>query len=173
MTSPKAPLLSRMNTLKQADFEECLTDEQRGALEKIQTHREAEEPYINLHGPPYAGKTFLCWSLHDRGWAYYQALPNRVSETKVIYDHGAPERMATRRLRNNVELNGVACAVYVTEKPAEEVHPRVELSPSATHYETVASNWDQLGLDTDAAPTRSSGFTQTSSNHGDKHNERR
>lgn len=168
MTSPEAPLLTRTNTLKQADFEACLTTVQQDALQAIQDHREAGEPYINLHGPPEAGKTFLCWALQDAGWAYYQALPDRVTETTVIYDHGSPDKRATRRLRNKAELSGVACAVYVTRTAAEEVYPRVELAPAAAHYESVAETWDRLGLDPDAAPTQSSGSSTPSPNNGDQ-----
>lgn len=171
MTSPEASILSRMNTLKQADFHVCLTDDQRDALETIQAHREAGEPFINLHGPPNSGKTFLCWALHDHGWAYYQALPDDVSEATVVYDHGLPDRMATRQLRNNVDLSGVECAVYVTQKPAEEVYPRVELAPSAVHYETVADNWERLGLSPDAVQTQSSGSTSPTTNTGVNFNE--
>jgi len=164
VTSPESPILSRMNTLKQTDFDKHLTDAQREALASIYDHRETGEPFINLHGPPEAGKTFLCWALHDDEWDYYQALPDRVAETTVIYDHGSPDKQATRRLRNKAELSGVACAVYVTRKAAEEVYPRVELAPEAAHYERVAENWDQLGLSPDAVPTPASGSSPSQPN---------
>lgn len=168
MTSPNAPLLTRMNTLKQAEFSECLTDTQSDALDAIQDYREGGEPYVNVYGPPEAGKTFLCWALQETGWAYYQALPDRVTETTVIFDHGSPEKQATRQLRNKAEMNGVACAVYVTRKAAEEVYPRVELTPPATHYEKIAENWNRLGLNPEAAPSETSERSLSSPNNGDR-----
>jgi len=152
MTSPEAPLITQSNTLKQVEFEAHLTDAQRAALTAIKNHRDAGEVYINLYGPKDAGKTFLCWALHEDGWEYHQAFPDRVTNPAVIYDHGSPERRATRQLRNNVELQGVACVVYVTRTPAEEVYPRVQLSPSTTHYKTVVETWENLGLDPADAP---------------------
>jgi len=164
MTSPEATLLTRSNTLKRAEFAECLTDAQQEALTAIKDHREAGEVYINLHGPKNAGKTFLCWTLQDEGWEYHQAFPDRVTNPAVIYDHGDPERAATRQLRNNVELRGVACVVYVTRHPAEEVYPRVKLSPSTSHYETVVDTWERLGLDPTDAPGYSRINTGTTDN---------
>jgi len=154
MTSPEAPLLRQLNTLKQVDtYTEYLTEEQRDVFETIRSYRENGEPYINLHGPKSAGKTFICWALQEGDWAYHQALPDRVNNPAVIYDHGEYERMATRSLRNNVEMNGVACVLYVTRKVAEEIYPRIEFNPSTAHYKAIANNWDQLGLDPEGAPT--------------------
>jgi hypothetical protein len=143
-----------MNALKQVeDFNTYLTEDQQDAVSAIKSHRDRGEPYINLHGPKDAGKTFLCWALQADGWDYHQALPDRVSNPAVTYDHGKYNRMATRRLRNNVEMNGVACVVYVTRKAAEEIYPRVELAPATAHYQAVARNWRELGLKPEEAPS--------------------
>lgn len=143
-----------MNTLKEAASEELLTDAQEQALMEIKGHREDETRFINLHGPRYAGKTFLCWVLHQTtDWIYYQALTDNPDTPTVIYDHGDPERRATRKLRNHASINGIATAIYVTRRPADEVYPRVELQPDDSHYEQVANNWEDLGLDTDSAPS--------------------
>jgi len=169
MASPEAPLLQRLNTLKQIQHQKYLTESQQEALETIKQHRDNGEIYINLYGPKGAGKTFLCWALQTNGWTYHQTFHNRVNNPAVIYDHGSRERRATRELRNNVELNGVACVVYVTRKPAEEVYPRVELTPSAPHYETVAATWEELGLNTEDAPAILNGQSETYQNNtGDK-----
>ena len=154
MSSPEAPLLQRMNALKEAVDESLLTPAQQEAREEIVEHREDGTPFINLHGPRHAGKTFLCWILQDVSeWVYYQAIPNDPDTPTVIYDHGDPNRRATRNLRNHASINGLATVVYVTERPAEEVYPRVELRPDDSHYEQVASTWEDLGIDTSNAPT--------------------
>jgi len=154
MTSPEAPLLQRMNALKEAVDESLLTPAQQEVHEEIIEHREDGAPFINLHGPRHAGKTFLCWVLQDVSeWVYYQAVPNDPDAPTVIYDHGDPSRRATRTLRNHASINGLATVVYVTDRPAEEVYPRVELRPDDSHYEQVASTWEDLGIDTNNAPT--------------------
>jgi hypothetical protein len=164
MTSPEAPLLTQMNALKQINFHEYLTDAQQTSLDAIHDHRDAGEPYINLYGPPKAGKTFLCWALQSEGWTYHQAIPERVNNPTAIYDHGKPDQRATRELRNNAELNGIACVLYVTRKEAEEVFPRVELAPTTAHYEAVAANWEKVGLDPEDAPTQSQSDSTTGEN---------
>jgi hypothetical protein len=154
MTSPEAPLLKRSNVLKEAASDELLTGPQEQALEAIREHRNDNARFINLYGPRQSGKTFLCWVLQQSGtWEYHQANPDSVSSATVIYDHGEADRMATRRLRNHATINGVASVVYVTEKPAEELYPRIELEPSSDHYATIEDNWDSLGLDSSNAPT--------------------
>jgi hypothetical protein len=154
MSSPEAPLLRQTNTLKQAADESLLTDAQEGALDAIQQHRDDGAQFINLHGPRHSGKTFLCWVLHlSEGWDYYQTGSKGVDEPTVIYDHGDPERRATRQLRNQASIQGLATVVYVTESPAAELYPRVELRPGDQHYQQVADNWEELNLDTSTAPT--------------------
>lgn len=154
MTSPNAELLQRMNTLKDAATDTLLTDAQVQALDTIEDYRSNSEPYINLYGPPDVGKTFLCWILQqDSDWTYYQALPDSPDSPAVIYDHADPERRATRQLRSHATINGLSTVVYVTNRPADEVYPRVELQPSDAHYDTITANWEQLGLNTHAAPT--------------------
>ena len=154
MTSPEAPLLQRMNVLKEAVDESLLTPAQQEVREEIIEHREDGTPFINLHGPRHAGKTFLCWVLQDMSeWSYNQAVSNDPDTPTVIYDHGDPDRRATRTLRNHASINGLATVVYVTERPAEELYPRVELRPDESHYEQVASTWEDLGIDTSNAPT--------------------
>lgn len=154
MTSPNAPLLKRSNRLKQAASTDRLTDAQQSALQEIRDHREDGERFINLHGPQESGKTFLCWVLHnEENWEYHQAIPDSVSQPAAIYDHGKADRMHTRRLRNQATINGVACVVYVTEKPAEEVYPRVNLEVGSSHYTTIQENWDELGLGSSNAPS--------------------
>lgn len=150
MTSPESELLTRMNTLKQVDATEHLTSAQKGVLEEIKKHRQNGETFINLHGPRDSGKTFLCWALREHGWDYQQAHFERVTEpdvTAVIYDHGETTRSTTRKLRNNVDLSGLSNVVYVTKTPAKEVYPRVHLSPDEQHYQTIAANWETLGID--------------------------
>jgi hypothetical protein len=154
MTSPEAPLLRQMNVLKEAADESLLTDAQEDAYDAILQHREDGARFINLHGSRHAGKTFLCWVLHlSEGWAYYQTGSKSVDTPTVIYDHGEPERRATRQLRNRARINGLATIVYVTEHPADELYPRVELRPGDEHYQQIADTWDDLGLDTENAPT--------------------
>lgn len=154
MTSPKATLLTRTNTLKDAAAEDLLTDAQQQAFDEIQAHREDGAHFINLHGPRYAGKTFLCWVLHQTpAWVYYQAMHDNPDTPTVIFDHGDPKRRATRKLRNHTSIHGLATILYVTRRPADELYPRVELNPDDRHYDQVASNWDTLGLDTTNAPT--------------------
>lgn len=153
MTSPKAPLLQQMNKLKEVASEELLTNAQKEAISKITEHKKDDARFINLHGPQYAGKTFLCWVLaRSRDWVYYQALPDNPDTPTVIYDHGEQERRSTRKLRNHASINGLATTIYVTRRPADEVYPRVELQPDDSHYEKVAENWDDLGLDVNVAP---------------------
>jgi GTPase SAR1 family protein len=156
MTSPEADLLKQMNTLKQVDIRQHLTSAQKGALEEIRQHRENGEPFINLYGPRNSGKTFLCWALREHGWKYQQAHFQRVTEpdvTAVVYDHGKPDRSTTRQLRNNVDLSGLSNVVYVTKSPAKEVYPRVHLSVDEQHHQSIAANWDTLGLDTATLPS--------------------
>ncbi len=147
MNSPEAPLLKRMNRLKENVDESLLTPAQIEALEKIIEHRKDGAQFINLHGPRDAGKTFLCWALQQKDeWEYYQALPDDPTSPAVIYDHGSPERRTTRKLRNHVSITGVATVVYVTERPANELYPRVEFRPEDSHYEMVESTWERLGI---------------------------
>lgn len=154
MTSPNATLLKQMNTIKQAASAELLTDAQEDVLAAIKDHREDNAQFINLHGPQHAGKTFLCWVLQqDSDWTYDQALPDNADTPTTIYDHGNPNRRATRKLRNHASINGLATVVYVTDRPAEEVYPRVELDPTDDHYSEIAANWTDLGLDTETAPS--------------------
>lgn len=154
MTSPEAPLLQRMNALKQAASPELLTEAQSAALDEICEHRGDDARFINLHGPQDAGKTFLCWVLHQtEGWEYYSQMPDSADEPVVIYDHGGADRMGTRQLRTHASINGLATVVYVTKTPAEEVYPRVELDPAENHYDTIQSNWESLGLSPEHAPT--------------------
>lgn len=153
MNSPEATLLQQMNVLKNAVDESLLTSAQEEALQAIMDHREDGAPFINLNGHKHAGKTFLCWVLEEVSeWTYYQAFPNHPDTPTVIYDHGDPERRSTRRLRNHASINGLATVVYVTNRPAEELYPRVELRPGDSHYEQVAGTWEDLGLDPDKAP---------------------
>jgi len=154
MTSPEAPLLNRMNELKQAASPELLTEAQADALAEIRDHREDDAKFINLHGPPDAGKTFLCWVLQQtEGWTYYSQMPDSADDPVVIYDHGDADRMGTRQLRTHASINGLATVVYVTQTPAEEVYPRVELNPADNHYNMIQSNWESLGLSPAHAPT--------------------
>jgi hypothetical protein len=154
MTSPEAPLLQQMNVLKEAADESLLTDAQREARDAILQHRRDDARFINLHGPRHAGKTFLCWVLHtSEGWGYYQSGSNDVDTPTVICDHGEPERRATRQLRNRASINGLATVVYVTKRPADELYPRVELRPGDDHYQQITDTWQELGLDTETAPT--------------------
>jgi len=147
MTSPESALLKQMNKLKEVASEDLLTEEQHGAINQIRQHREQDVRFINLYGSKDAGKTFLCWVLQrSEGWKYYPNMPEKADEPVVIYDHSDPDRMATRRLRNHANINGLATVVYVTETPAEELHPRVELSPSDSHYERIQSNWESMEL---------------------------
>lgn len=151
MTTPDAQLLTRMNTLKQLNHEKYLTTSQEEALDEILDSREDGEPFINLHGSKMVGKTFLCWALREHGWTYRHAPPRKVTDpdvTAVIYDHGSPQRRATRQLRNSVDLSGLSNAVYVTRTPAEELYPRVELSADEDEYRTIANNWETVGIDT-------------------------
>lgn len=153
MNSPKAPLLKRMNVLKKVADESLLTPAQEEARQAITDHQSDGASFINLHGPRHAGKTFLSWVLRDgTEGVYYQALPNNPDGPTVIYDHGEPERRATRQLRNHASIHQLETVVYVTERPAEELYPRVELRPGDTHYDLVAERWEELGLKTDAAP---------------------
>jgi hypothetical protein len=136
-----------MNRLKDALDEPMLTPAQKDVRETIIEYREDGEPFINLHGPRNAGKTFLSWILREeQGWGYYQAYPKDPSTPTVIYDHGGSDREATRKLRNQAAIHGLATVVYVTEKPAREIFPRVELRPDDRHYETVSDTWDSLGI---------------------------
>ena len=154
MTSPETPLLRQMNVLKDTADESLLTDAQRDARDAILQHRQDDARFINLHGPRHAGKTFLCWVLHlSEGWGYYQTGSNDADTPTVIYDHGEPERRATRQLRNRASINGLATVVYVTKRPADELYPRVELRPGDDHYQQVTDTWQELGLDTETAPT--------------------
>jgi len=154
MTSPNAPLLRRMNALKDAVAVDQFSTAQREAMDQIQEHRDEDARFINLYGPKEAGKTFLCWAMQkSEGWEYHPQMPDSADEPVVIYDHGDADRMATRKLRTHASINGLATVVYVTNKPAEEVFPRVELAPEEEHYETVQSNWESLGLPVDQAPT--------------------
>lgn len=154
MTSPSAPSLQRMNKLKRAVSEEYITPEQQRALKEILNYRQKREPYINFHAPSNAGKTFLAWVLSSkRGWGYYQSFPDEVSETVAIFDHGKCDRNSTRNLRRRSRLNGLATVLYITNKPATEVYPRVTLDSSTEDYSTMKSNWKKLGLDTTQAPT--------------------
>lgn len=147
MTSPDAPLLRQMNRVKEALDKSMLTPAQQDVREAIIEHREDSEPFINLHGPQNAGKTFLCWILREeQDWGYYQAFPSDPTNPTVIYDHGKSDRESTRKLRNHASIQGLATVVYVTEKPANEIYPRVELRPDNSHYEMVASTWNSLGI---------------------------
>jgi hypothetical protein len=153
MISPESPLLQQMNRLKDAASEAMLTDAQQEAFSEIKQHREDEARFINLHGPRYAGKTFLCWILSQSSdWYYNQAIADNPDTPTVVYDHGDPERRTTRQLRNHASIHGLATTVYVTRRPADELYPRVELKPGDEHYEQVAKNWEELGLNTDTAP---------------------
>ena len=126
-----------------------LTDVQQQALDQIQRYRRQEHQFINLYGPKDAGKTFLCWILQQNGmWEYYQALPERPRSPDVIYDHGNTRRQATRKLRNHATIHGLGTVLYVTRSPADELYPRVELSPEERHYKDVISRWKQLDLPT-------------------------
>jgi replication-associated recombination protein RarA len=154
VTSPSAPALQRANKIKQAVTEELLTADQQRAIDAILEHRENREQYINLYGPSNTGKSFLAWVLSEQhGWGYYQSLAEDVGETVAIFDHGKPDRDSTRDLRRHSRLTGLATILYITNKPATEVYPRVTLDPSAEHYNTIESNWETIGLNTNQAPT--------------------
>lgn len=154
MTSPSAPVLQRANKIKQAVTEELLTADQQRALDTILEHRKNREKYINLYGPSNAGKTFLAWVLSEQHrWGYYQSFAEDVGETVAIFDHGKPDRDSTRDLRRQSRLSGLATVLYITNKPATEVYPRVTLDPSAEHYNTIESNWATIDLNTNQAPT--------------------
>lgn len=154
MTSPDAPLLRRMNALKHAVAVERLSTAQRQALNQIQKHRDEDNRFINLYGPENAGKTYLCWVLQKlEEWEYHPQMPDAANERVVIYDHGDADRMATRDLRTHASINGLATVVYVTQRPAEEVFPKVKLVPEEDHYGTIQSNWKSMGLPIKCAPT--------------------
>lgn len=143
-----------MNTLKESINSDFLTDAQQEAYERVEMYREEGHPRINLHGPRAAGKTYLCWVLAASAiWSYYPVMPGRARSPHVIYDHGTIERMSQRQFRNNIQINSISNAVYVTEKPADEIHPQVGLNPGEDHYEQIAQVWNELGLDPDNAPS--------------------
>jgi hypothetical protein len=143
-----------MNALKDAAEVDQLSIAQQEAIDQILEHRDDDARFINLYGPKKAGKTFLCWALQEsEGWEYHPQMPDTADEPVVIYDHGDANRMTTRKLRTHASINGLATVVYVTQKPAEEVFPRVELAPEEDHYATVQSNWESLGLPVEHAPS--------------------
>lgn len=149
MNSPEAPKLRRMNELKRTLSVDFLTDAQQEAMKEIMDHRSDNARFINLYGGKEVGKTYLSWVLQKtEEWKYYPQLPESAENPVVIYDHADPDRMATRNLRNHASINGIATVLYVTNKPAVEVFPRVELDPSDDHYETIKSNWESLELPT-------------------------
>lgn len=153
MTSPDSPLLQRVNTLKQAASYDLLTDAQQHVYDEIEAYRHEGKPRINLYGGSNVGKTFLCWVLHcQEPWRYYPRMVDRVDSPTVIYDHSSAEREATRKFRTNIKTNSIRTALYVTQVPAAEIYPRIELDPQQDHFEALQETWVDLGLDSDQAP---------------------
>jgi len=145
MTSPKAELLCDSNLIKNNLSEDLLTSEQRRVYAEIKNSVRAGERRINLTGPPGVGKTVICWVLAaQEDWQYLSDMEMDPDHRSVIYDHGSPKRKATRRIRAKMDLHNISRVIYVTREPAEELYPRVTLSPGPDHADKIEQSLDEI-----------------------------
>lgn len=134
MTSREGPAKSSMIAEQQTRQQEAtfsvLSPEQKNVLDTIESYKNSRTRLVNVHGPSGAGKTFLGWTLacdYDT-WSYRPWVPTSpVEATNIVIDNVAPQRVASRRVRELVNFDDVGLAVALSIEPVPEIHDSIRL----------------------------------------------
>lgn len=113
-----------INLIKEKADETWLTDSQREVYERILS-RWRSSPFINLHGPPGSGKTFIARLLAKKhGYAYTHELEQAPKDAaQVILDNA----QYTRMMRPIARGLGLGRVLLITHSAVSEAMPRVAL----------------------------------------------
>lgn len=113
-----------INLIKEKADEDWLTDSQREVYEPIQSRWKSAQ-FVNLHGPPGSGKTFIARLLAKKhGYAYTHDLEQApASAAQVIVDNAEYTRMM-RPLARDLGLGRI---LLISRTPVREAMPKVNL----------------------------------------------
>ena len=116
--------VSWINLIKERADENWLTDSQREVYERI-LKSWMSQTFINLHGPPGSGKTFIARLLAKKhGYSYLHKLEQAPKNAKqVILDNSH----YTRMLRPIARGLGLGRVVLITRNSLPEAMPNVIL----------------------------------------------
>ena len=105
----------------------------------------------NLYGLHGVGKTVLGWVMAAGRRVAYVVHPSRLNESSladapvVFVDNADADRLAFRRVLGALESAGIARAIVVTHRPADEFVFRAELELTEEDVERVCKNLNYLG----------------------------
>jgi energy-coupling factor transporter ATP-binding protein EcfA2 len=112
------------NLIKEQADETWLTDQQRTVYQKLLDNWQTQ-PFVNLHGPPGAGKTFLARLLaRYHHYAYVQDLSQAPQgAAHVVLD----DANYTRLLRPLARERQLGRVILITRQPIQEAMPKIGL----------------------------------------------
>jgi len=113
-----------INLIKERADENWLTDSQQPVYESILSQWKSVQ-FVNLHGPPGSGKTFVARLLAKKhGYAYMHDLEQApLNAAQTILDNA----QYTRMLRPLARSRGLGRVLLVTRTPVREAMPKVSL----------------------------------------------
>lgn len=94
-----------------------------------------EEGFYNIYGSPQVGKTVTSWTLasENEDWVYYPWPSSDPTEgQRVLIDHVAATRYASRTVRQTITYDNADVVVAVSREPLPEVHDSFKLKEEDT-----------------------------------------
>lgn len=135
-----------INRIKELAVESWLTQSQRQVYDRLLTGWHSH-PFVNLHGAPGAGKTFIARLLaRCHNYTYVQDLEDAPSgAAQVVLDGVA----YTRSLRPVARALGLERVILISRSPVQEAMPRAELvltDRDVNQFRAVLSNHCGISL---------------------------
>ncbi len=167
MSTPVPHWLRLSNELKARPPEPLLTPSQRGALEELESAL-AVPQWVNLHGPPGSGKTFVAWAHARRTGARHIPHHRRLESTEagdwapggknvaLLIDNAPVQEQAVRTLLARCALLGVDRVVLISQEPVRMPMRRVALPALAeADWAVVQETVQRCGVATPPSGARS------------------